>query len=307
MSTVIPTLRGRNRADLVAMPAVLLGFHPSESLVAIGIVQGRVEFCARIDLVDLAEDICMFTDQLLNASANFDDCGFVLVGFGACPEYTGHLVDDVAVVLGASVRDCLVSDDQRYWGVGTYGLEPVEGIPCVFSESMLAADAVYQGVTIEDHRADAVRDVAPPTPRRLADLEGAWEEAMRWGSEADEEALFLELGRLVESSAPLDDAAATRLALLLDDPCLMGEVLSRLSATTAPTMRLRLLEARSCVNDATAPNVVGLLAVACWLDHQGAQQSECMMQLERLDPSHPVLAMLSRFNYLGIPPSRWDA
>ena len=104
---------------------------------------------------------------------------------------------------------------------------------------------------------------------------------------------------------PLGPIAA-ELAVLLQDEDHFGEVLAQLTTDSAEQFRPRLAEVRRWSTDALAPNVVALLAMACWLDGEGAQQSECLAQLDMLDPHHPLLHMLAELHQRAIPPNQWN-
>ncbi len=55
----VPALRVSGPADLVQAVPYLLGFHPAQSLVLLGLERGRVVVTARIDLADLAEPMLL--------------------------------------------------------------------------------------------------------------------------------------------------------------------------------------------------------------------------------------------------------
>ncbi|RMB59915.1 hypothetical protein EAX62_09290 [Tessaracoccus antarcticus] len=98
----------------------------------------------------------------------------------------------------------------------------------------------------------------------------------------------------------------TELALLLQDEELFGEVLAQLSTSSAERLRPRLAAARRVSDDTVAPNVLALLVLACWLDGEGAQQSDCLGQLESLDPCHPLMPLLVAMHHKAAPPGIWD-
>ena len=83
-------------------------------------------------------------------------------------------------------------------------------------------------------------------------------------------------------------------------------MLAQLNTHTAAHLRPRLAESRRWSSDEYAPNVVALLTMACWLDGEGAQQSDCLAQLEALDPQHTLLGVLKFLHRRAVPPARWE-
>jgi hypothetical protein len=56
-------------------------------------------------------------------------------------------------------------------------------------------------------------------------------------------------------------------------------------------------------SEAQASEVLAMLSLICWYDNQGAQQTECLEQLEKLAPQHRLLPLLQGLRALAIKPS----
>jgi len=54
--------------------------------------------------------------------------------------------------------------------------------------------------------------------------------------------------------------------------------------------------------DSHAPEVLALLSLVCWFDNQGAQQTECLEQLERRAPGPRLLPLLRGLKALAVKP-----
>lgn len=280
------------------MPAVLLGFHPSDSCVVMGLSGPTVAFCARLDLDWFVTHFDQVADQILHASAQVPDCRFVLIGFGD-PDLASLAVVEMSGVVGESrVLESLVTDGERYWCLD----EDLETHEFQVGTSSLAAQAVYEGLRICADREQAVAPVELSEPLPPAEQEAG---AALVASLSPDEGMA-RLAELAESADPLQPAEAQTLALLLLDEDRMGAVLARLSVASADLLWENLVAARRVAPPSAEPNVLALLGMASWLSGRGAAQTSCLEQVERIHPEHPVGALLSRIHRYGIPPRRWD-
>lgn len=308
MSADITRLRGTTSADLLAIPVIMLGFHPRESCVVLGVRGTRVEFCARMDLDWFTSGFAFgeVADQLRNAIEKCAGCAVAILGYSSDPEAAAVAVGELIGVVGsADVAEALVTDGDRFWFAHPDMLLPPGGIPYSFSCSNFAAQAVYSGVNVTSSREVAVAEVQPPTPaQEPAVAAGVAAATLRIAAMTERERWGL-LARYMECREALGDDAA-HLAVLLQEEEHFAEVLARLTLTSASRLRPRLAEVRRQCTPVLAANVVSLLALACWLDGEGAQQSDCLSQLEALDPFHPLMGMLTSMHRQAIPPGEWD-
>lgn len=308
MSMEITRLQGTTSADLLAIPVIMLGFHPRESCVVLGVRGTRVEFCARMDL-DWFTSCFGFgrvAEQLDNAVTRCAGCTVAVLAYTSDPDAGAIAVGELMAVVGEEkVAEALVTDGDRFWYAHPGMLLPPEGIPYSYPSSSFAAQAVYSGVNVTASREEAVAEVQPPSPAeglQVADAISAAREAM---SRLDQQERMELLGVLMGRSEPLGSSAA-ELVVLLQEEEHFSEVLAQLNTASAERMRPRLAEARRCSPEPLAAQVVSLLALACWLDGEGAQQSDCLSQLEALDPQHPMMGVLTAMHRMAVPPKRWD-
>ena len=309
MSTEITHLHGATSADLLAIPVIMLGFHPRESCVVLGVRGSRVEFCARMDLDWFTTGFTFgdVAEQLENAIASCEGCTVAVLAYSSDPEAAAIAVEELVGVIGPDdVAEALVTDGDRFWYADEGMLFPPEGISYSYASSNFAAQAVYSGVNVTASRQDAVAEVQPP---QVVDVPGIKEAvsvaAMKIEALTGDQRWAL-LAQHMDNPEPLGDVAV-EFAVLLQEEEHFAEVLLQLNAGTAARLRLRLAEARRSSSPAVAANVVSLLALACWLDGEGAQQSDCLGQLEALDPHHPLMRVLKRMHKRAIPPKKWDA
>lgn len=298
--TTIPVLRGTSRADLLAIPSFLFGFHPTESVVLIGLRGNVVNFSARLDADWFATHFDQVADQVLNAAANLGRCDFVLLGYSRDLELASISVTEAADVLGRGrVVEALITDGAQYWSL----IDGEGPLPFDIDSSPITAHAVYEGVNIAGSREEAVAPVTqwdPPGPGAV-DITLGQIEAM-----TSTAALSL-LEELVEAAPPLDDHTdALTLGCLLLDEDRTAAVLTRLRTENADQLWHNLAAARRVAPQAALPSVVALLGVASWLSGRGAQATACIEQMAQLDRNHPVGAMLARVHHHAIPPRTWD-
>ncbi len=309
MSTEITRLHGATSADLLAIPVIMLGFHPRESCVVLGVRGSRVEFCARMNLDWFTTGFTFgdVAEQLENAINSCEGCTVAVLAYSADIEAAAIAVGELVGVIGEDdVAEALVTDGDRFWYAHPGMLLPPEGISYSYASSNFAAQAVYSGVNVTACREDAVAEVQPPEAADVPRIEKAVAaSALRIEALTGDQRWEL-LVRHMDNPEPLG-TAAVEFAVLLQDEEHFAEVLAQLNTETAARLRQRLAEARRTSCAVVAANVVSLLTLACWLDGEGAQQSDCLGQLEALDPHHPLMRVLKKMHKQAIPPKKWEA
>ena len=155
------SLSVRSSADLIAAVPFLLGFHPADSLVVVGVRGRRVHFAARYDLptADLVEDLASHLAELIaRQSIN----GATLLGYGAADRVT-PAVERAADELrrtGTTVLDVLRVTDGQFWSY--LCAEPRCGpSPCPPDDSAVAAAATFAGHVALPDRDALVAQLAP--------------------------------------------------------------------------------------------------------------------------------------------------
>ncbi|MFT3889775.1 MAG: DUF4192 domain-containing protein [Arachnia sp.] len=291
-------IRGTSREDLLAIPAVALGFHPSDSVVILALEEGLLRLTGR---VCLDWHRTHYDDTVAQISAVVDElssCSFVLIGYGE-GEQAARSVRELADVVGPhAVLDALVVEDGRYWS-----LDGDEGPrPFLFEDSSVAAQAVFGGLVIAGSREEAIAPVMEHRPAPRASVRAARREA---AAMSPGEAMA-RTRLLMETEGELSEGQALLLAMLLADGDRMAAVLTGLKTATADRAFGHLTAARRVAPRGSTANVLALLAVACWLSGRGAAQTACLDQLVEVAPGHPVSGLLARLHRQGIPPGWWD-
>lgn len=301
MSTT-ESLTIRQFQDMIAAPSLLLGFHPDDSCVVMAVRAGSarrkaVLFCLRVDLDWYAAYFDQVAEQLYNAQLRAGPCEWILIAYSASEDDAEVALEELSEVLGGErVAVRLICDGNRYWPVGC----PHEAVEYDFDSSALAAQAVYQGVSIQRGRRATVAEVEAG----VVDI-GIWSDAVEEASAMSIDDKLARLRTLMED-APDGEYAATRLAVLLQDEECFVAVLTELKTTNAERHFGMLTRARRSCPDEAAPNPLALLGLACWLAGRAAQHTACLEQLARVDPEHPMLRLLLRLHRLAIPPAHWD-
>lgn len=297
---------GTTRPDLLAVPAIMLGFHPAESLVVLGLRGTRVEFVARLDQGLPGHELQTVVARVENALGN-SDCGCVaLLGFGSDMQRTVRSLEVLRGLMCTDVVEALVADGHRFWSLGPLGPEPQEGTPYDLSTCSLLAQSVFRGVSVRGSRAEAVAEVMPPPLHLAGAIAERLDETHAFLAELGPDERLALCGRLLDGQIAVTGTQAAQLVCLLDDMDAVGAVLTRLSRDTAQSIRGHLVRARQMVLGEAAANVVGLLGIACWLAGEGAQQTECMEQLTALAPQSMLLAVLQDVHRRGLSPADWD-
>ncbi len=309
MNNETTRLHGTTSADLLAIPVIMLGFHPRESCVVLGVHGSRVEFCARMDLDWFTTGFTFgdVAEQLQHAISRCEGCTIAVLAYSADPDDAAVAVGELVGVIGEDVvAEALVTDGDRFWYAHAGMLLPPEGLSYCYASSDFAAQAVYSGVNVTASREDAVAEVQPPQEVDAPGIARAVAASSLAIAALTIDERWALLARRMDSPDRLG-ADAVDIAVLLQEEECFAEVLEQLNLGTAARLRPRLAEARRASSPAVAANVVALLTLACWLDGEGAQQSDCLGQLEALEPNHPLMQVLTRMHKQAVPPSTWDA
>lgn len=292
-----PMIRGTSRTDLLALPAIMLGFHPEQSCVVLALDGPAVRFCLRADLDWFASDFDRVAEQIVNAAGRAGATDFVLIGFGDT-DLASIVVAELSDLLGDEhVLEALVADGHRFWSINS----PGDPVGYRFDTSSVAAQAVYQGVNVSPDRDTVIVPVTVGTPP----AEHVVLAAEQWVARLGPDQGMALLATLAEADA-LQPNDALLLVVLLADEERFAELLTRLKTWTAERYWARLVEARAVCPARFEPNLLALLAIASWLSGRGAAHTSCLEQLSLRAPSHPVLGMLHRLHRNGVPPRKWD-
>ncbi len=331
-----PTLSLRSPVDLLAAVPYLLGFHPTDSVVLLGLNGSRVTFQARADLVTSPAGLA---DQLGGILARQGFQQALIVGYGPAAR-----VDPVVRALrerlaeaGVATPEALRVTGGRYWSYTCARPEccPPDGNPYVADTTAVAAQATLAGMVALPSR-DALRaQLAPVTGLAEVAMRQAGERADRRARALVDAALtevpvsdpdpgeaavraasdrFEAAGRVAVDQAldayragrPLDDDAAAWLGILLVHrpvrdyawECIVDDHQPHLALWTDLTRRVEL--------DLRAAPAT-LLAFTAWQAGEGAITTIALEVALGADPEYPLAALLARAIANGLDPGSWPS
>ena len=99
------SIRGSSRADLLAIPPVVFGYHPRDSLVVLALHGGVLQMSARLSLDWHLTHYEATVAQMSAAIENVPGCRFVLAGYGERERAMASVLE-----LADVVGHCLVID-----------------------------------------------------------------------------------------------------------------------------------------------------------------------------------------------------
>ena len=201
------------------MVPYLLGFHPTESLVAAFVRQRQVVVTARIDLAATA-DVEALVDQLELVGRQVGSRSLVLIGYSA-DGGVRDLMRDLADLIPLDLVDVLAVSGERWWSVCCDGgCCPPEGRPYDVASHPLAAAAVLAGISATGTRQE-IADLAAGPPAADQDrLSGLAEETARQlagiGRRRRRQRMRRLVGRTLRADGPTE-AEAIEIAVLARD------------------------------------------------------------------------------------------
>ncbi len=211
-----PRIQIDSVAGILAVVPYLLGFHPSNSLVVIGIgpPRGQIKLAFRYDLPDppdavQARDIAAHAVAVLRRQ-QIDQV--IVVGYGP-----GTQVTPVAELLRARIdraqielRDLVRVEDSRYWSYFCKGTDccPAEGVPFDALAHPAAAALTTAGLPAYPDRAALSRSLAPFTGAAAESMKLATERALRRGEQLVVAALRPAIGDVTAPPGPGPSASA---------------------------------------------------------------------------------------------------
>jgi hypothetical protein len=315
------TLALRSPADILNLVPYLLGFHPAESLVLIGVRAGRVIFQLRGDLGGPPGPLA---DYYAAVAARQQVTDAVVIGYGAAAE-VGPLALALAERLAGQdihLVDVLRVTGGRYWSYlcDTPDCCPPQGHPLDPAASPVATAAVVAGHVALPSRSALERMFAPVTGPALAAIQAATERADRRVVELVESAGDDPAGALRAAGAAAVDGALDRqraggrldddelawLTVLLiylpvrDHACYAvdGDLDVHLGLWTDV---LRRAEPDLSVAPAT------LLGFTAWRAGEGAVASIAVERALSTDPDYELARLLAEVLAGAIGPAEWPA
>jgi hypothetical protein len=315
-------------AAILAVVPHLLGFHPSRSLVLLGISgpRDRVAMAFRYDLPDppdaeLAADIATHAREVL---CRQEVPAAVVIGYGPA-ELVTPVIDQVAGALlhaGLTIREALRAEGGRYWSAlcPDPACCPPDGVfydPCSHPAAAVLDDA---GLSAYPDRAALARTLEPPpgsaatirqaTTRALRRIDRLLSQAERDGlrpasalAEAGRGAVRQAIGRYRKGGQVTDRGRLAFLAVCLADLRVRDDAWSRMD----PGHRRAHLRLWTDVITAAAPEFVpapaSLLAFTAWQCGEGALANVAIERALGADPAYSMALLLAQAIQAGLPPS----
>jgi hypothetical protein len=325
-------LRLREPVDVLAAIPYLVGYHPSESVILLGMRGKQLTFTARRDLPPLdtpEQDIRDTVDQLLQVVLRQRLTGVLIVGFG--PENRVRplalTLRDVYARAGLDVLEVLRAEDGRYW---SYLCPdplccPEDGSPYNPLASAVAAEWTVAGRVALPSREAYEGQLNP--------LGGVARAAIRQATaRADERLMEMltqaadERDATVAMTAETHQAIDRALSRLRADERLTDDDVAWISLLVASVdlrdvawMRIRergsaeLLTHRTLWMDVfrrAEPDLISgpgcLFAFAAWRCGDGALARIALERVLRADPHYSMALLLHHILAHGLPPSAFD-
>ncbi len=316
----MPRIRVDSVAGVLAVIPYLLGFHPSSSLVVIGIEPpgGQIRLAFRYDLPDppdasLAGEIAAHAIAVLARQ----QVGVVIaVGYGP-----GALVTPVAELFrarlhgtGIVLHDLVRVEDGRYWSYVCDNPRccPAEGVPFDALAHPAAAALTTAGIPAYPDRASLSRSLAPVSGPAADSMGQATQRARRRAEQLLTAAAVVQAGRQAVREAiasyrgggqiTADDQLAW-LAVVLADLRVRDDAWARMDPEHR-TAHLRLWT--DVVRRAQPPYVpapASLLAFTAWQSGDGALANIAIERALAADPGYSMALLLAEAVESGLPPS----
>ncbi len=310
-------LRVREPGDILGVVPYLLGFHPTESLVAAFVRRRQVVVTARIDLAATA-DIEALVDQLELVGRQVGSRSVVLIGYSA-DGGVRDLMRDLADLIPLDLVDVLAVSGERWWSVccdpgqrprpGREACCPPEGRPYDIASHPLAAAAVMAGISATATRQEVADLAAGPSAADQDRLSGLAEQTARqlsgMGRRRRRQRMRRLVARTLRSGGPTE-TEAIEIAVLARDVVVRDAawiLMSREQADDHVALWRRVVSVAVWPHEA-AP--LGMLAMAGWLSGNGALLNCCIERLERVDPDYSLLQLCREISDQAVPPSHYD-
>ena len=306
----------------------LLGFHPSRSMVVVGLNarRGRIMLAFRYDLPDppdaaRSREIAQHATRVLKARRIKTA---IAAGYGP-----GTLVTPVAEALRAALldaritlRDLLRVQDGRYWSYACQdpGCCPPDGVPFDGPTHPAAAALEAAGVTACPDRAALAASLAPLTGPAAESASQATERALRRvgefiaaaAQEADGERRLVEAGREAVRAAIgiyrrggqiTDHDQLAWLTVTVADLRVRDDAWARMEPKFRTAHRRLWTDVVRHAGEAYVPAPASLLAFIAWQSGDGALANIAIERALAADPDYSMAHLIGQALDAGLPPS----
>lgn len=333
------TLRLRTPADLLAAVPYMLGFHPADSVVVLGLRREALVFELRGDLPGGGQ-VDDFADYYARLVHRQQVDAALLVGYGSGDAVTPAVTATAAALSrrGIAVPEMLRAYQGRYWSYTCTSPTccPPEGTPYDVSSSPIAAQATVFGCEALPSRAELERRLAPVTGAartamqaatrravakltRLASLPGllvwdATEQECSEGSLPGDPARLVMAGRAAVDAAVvrhraggrLDDDELAWLSVVLGHEPVRDHAWSSVRGDLGVHVCLWADVLRRAEPELAAPPAT-LLGLAAWCAGEGAIASIALARALHADRTYVLAQLLDHALRHGLSPAEWEA
>jgi hypothetical protein len=316
-------------SDILATIPFLVGYHPSDSVVVLGMRERRVTFTARDDLAPEGSEpdpgqVGYLVDVLLRQRCR----RLILVGYGTQERVAPTMSALMSAYEGAGVRvlEALRADQGRYWSYVCTNVQccPPHGAPYDPASSEVAAAWTLAGRVARRDRAEYEAQIRAVTGPAREAMRRATEAAhgrlldLMTAAEDDEQAqaALLNAGNVAIAAAldaqlhgvhPSDDDAAWLSVLLQAIPIRdIAWSLIRGSGTALNHHRALWQEVLHRAEADLVPAPASLFAFAAWRCGDGGIARLALERALDVDPNYRMARMLRDAIALGLPPSALD-
>ncbi|MEV0810945.1 DUF4192 domain-containing protein [Micromonospora sp. NPDC050200] len=309
-------------ADLLTAVPYLLGFHPTDSLVIVGLAGTRVAVASRTDLPAPA-DITTWTHEIapsqIRMLANAAATRAIAVGYGPAATVT-PVMDAIIPQLtaaGIDVFDALRVTGGRYFSYlcDNPACCPTDGMLFDPHHSDVAMHAIVAGCHALPDRAALVASIAPTTgPARTAVTRATAHARARRRTlirdqgrdgliRAGEEAVHATFARYADEQVLTDDELAW-LTVLLTVPMIRDAAWRATDSLPWHAALWSDITRRAHTPLAAPP--ASLLAFAAWRRGEGALASVAVDRALAADPGYTLAHLIDQALRAGLPPSVLD-
>ena len=321
-------IRVSSVAGFLAIVPHLLGFHPSQSMVVVGLNarRGRIVLGFRYDLPDppdaaRSQAIAQHATRVLQARRIKTA---IAAGYGP-----GTLVTPVAESLratllsaGITLRDLLRVQDGRYWSYACQdpGCCPPDGVPFDGPAHPAAGALAAAGLTACPDRAALAGSLAPLTGPAAESVSQATERALRRAGEfiaapageADGQRRLVEAGREAVRAAIgiyrrggqiTDHDQLAWLAITLADLRVRDDAWARMEPRFRAAHRRLWTDVVRHAREPYVPAPASLLAFTAWQSGEGALANIAIERALAADPGYSMAHLIGQAVDAGLPPS----
>jgi hypothetical protein len=321
MSFPTPGITLHTPTDLLAAVPYLLGFHPSDSVVVIGLCGTRVVFTVRTDLPP-PDDAGAVADQLGGALVAQGVELALTIGYGEAARVTRAVLAlrEALAGHGIGVGEMIRATGGRYWSYLCESPDccPPEGTAYDVAATEVAAAATYAGrVALPDRAAlesslapvagperDAVERATERAAERLAERVGGAADPAAARTRAGIRALLAAVHR-ARAGGRLPDPDLAMLTLLVACADVRDLAWARI-AGAGPELDAHLALWRDATRRARSDLVAGPATLLAYAAYRGGNGPLARVAVERAlatDPSYTLAELLGEALDRGIPPA----